>query len=161
VVWSPTRTDETRLRLSQHKEPLLWRLASQPMNDDNEDPSADCGLHPHIPSEFLAQHRNAVESLMHKYGDKILKVYCDLCLLFSSLRDSALLLTVWILQIFHDHNFTFSATLEWQDLLERVGTDNPTADLLMMVCGVLANVVRQSGFVFFLRGWRSSPHDHR
>jgi len=54
---------------------------------------------------FISQHRAAVESLMKKHGDQILK-------------------------IFHKFNFTFSSPLDWQSLLSNVGTDTASSDLL-------------------------------
>lgn len=59
-------------------------------------------------ANFLRNHRTAVESLMQKYGEQMLKV-------------------------FHDHNFTFSSNMGWGTLIAQVGQDNPSADLLNMV----------------------------
>jgi hypothetical protein len=59
-------------------------------------------------ARFLRNHRAAVESLMHKYGEQMLKV-------------------------FHDHSFTFSSNMSWGALISQVGHDNASADLLSMV----------------------------
>jgi len=57
--------------------------------------------------EILTTHRTAVESLMRKYGDKIL-------------------------QLFHRYNVTFSS-LDWNNILSSIGNESDASDLIQMV----------------------------
>jgi len=92
IVWSPQKDTEETLNDKQ---------------EENTKPSFESALTPDEEA-FLSTHRTAVESLMQKYGDKILK-------------------------IFHQYNFTFSCPLDWQQLLSNVGQDEESAELLQMV----------------------------
>jgi len=67
---------------------------------------------------FMDTHRAAVEALMKKHGDQILK-------------------------IFHKFNFTFSSPLDWQSFLtENEGQGNHSADLLQMINEMAADFAK-------------------
>ncbi|KAL6057080.1 WD domain, Gbeta repeat domain containing protein [Balamuthia mandrillaris] len=121
ITWSPeglhrkVRREGLVLTISPPIEPTLRPSSPSPNHHNNEEGEEDANedasskaTSMSAEDTFLANHHAAVEALMSKYGDHIL-------------------------QIFHQHNFTFSTNMEWPALVEQVGTDNASADLLSMI----------------------------
>jgi len=96
LVWSPQNEDKPEI-----KSGFLEKIS--PTTEDDV---------------FMDSHRAAVETLMKKHGDQILK-------------------------IFHKFNFTFSSPLDWQSFLnENEGQGNHSADLLQMINEMAADFAK-------------------
>jgi len=124
LLWSPTRVpyrykEKVALEDFHHQDtPIITipRIAPQPqpqsqfninLNPDGVDLTATEQDMMYVEQEILTTHRTAVESLMRKYGDKIL-------------------------QLFHRYNVTFSS-LDWNNILSSIGNESDASDLIQMV----------------------------